>query len=81
MTRVKKEPKEVAYTHYLAVVPNHWGKGASIEEAKKKLRQQVGRAPKGVTLYQIPADYYIDDYGSGCGSAPAKLLSGTDLRT
>lgn len=75
-----KTTTEVAYTHYLAVVPNYWGKGPTIEEAKKALRRSSGFT-KGATIYQIPADYYIDDWGDGHGSGPAKLLTGKDLRS
>jgi hypothetical protein len=66
-------------THYLALASNYWGKGRTMDEAKRQLRKQAGTI-KGATIYEVPEDYWIDDYGTGHGSAPAKLIQGKDLR-
>lgn len=65
-------------THYLAVAPNYWGKGETIAAAKRELRRQTN--VPATAIYEVPGDYWIDDYGAGHGSAPAKLVSGKDLR-
>jgi hypothetical protein len=66
---------------YLVVRKNHWGKGDTLAEAKKKYREASG-LPAGAqaAVYEIPADYYIDELGVGHGSAEAKLISGSDAR-
>ena len=67
-------------THFLAVGDNSWGKARTEAGARLQLRKARGKTVKDVTIYRVPADYYIDDYGAGHGSCSAELISGKDAR-
>jgi len=64
---------------YMAVKNQSWGKGATIAEAKRKLREHTSYKGQP-TIYQVPDDYRIDEYGRAHGSGPAVLISGPEQR-
>jgi len=72
--------KPAERTHWLALKGQSWGKGETKDAAKKKLRE-VTSARGPITLYRVPEDYWIDEYGTGHGSASAEFVSGRDLRS
>ena len=65
-------------THFLCISDNYWGKAKTKQGARLQWSKAGGRGTP--TYYRIPEDYWIDDFGSGHGSAKAVLVSGKDLR-
>lgn len=63
---------------YLAVSLGCWAKAASIAAAKRLLKKEGGD-PTKCAVYECSDDYYIDELGTGHGSAPVKLIAGDDL--
>ncbi len=41
-------------TFYIAMVQHYWGKGLSIEEAKRQCRQAGGARGKDCAVYKLP---------------------------
>jgi hypothetical protein len=72
------ETPSVELTHFLCVGSNCWAKAETVFGARKKWRAQGGRGEP--SIYRIPEDYWIDDMGSGHGSAKAQLYKGEDIR-
>lgn len=68
----------IELTHFLCIGNNAWGKAKTKQAAKMLWSKSGGRGEP--TYYRIPADYWIDDLGSGHGSAKAVLVSGKDQR-
>jgi len=66
---------------YLVIKRTTWGKGATLVKAKAQYLMAGGDDIDKVSVYTVPDDYYIDDWGNGHGSAPAVHVSGPDLRT
>lgn len=57
---------------------NSWGKAADVKEARRLCKRNGGKGP--FSVYEIPDDYWIDEYGTAHGSSEAKLIRGRDLR-
>lgn len=69
-----------ALTHFLFVKDQCWGKAPTEKDALAELRKQTGNV-RGAALYRCPADYYIDEFGTGHGSASCELVRGKDQRS
>lgn len=67
------------HTHRLAVKDGYWGRSTDANKARGELRKQTDDI-KGATIYAVPPDYWIDEYGAGHGSGNAVLISGPDRR-
>lgn len=62
---------------FLAVVPNHWGKGPTIKLAFNELKKHAsGVRQSDVGFYRVPDDYWINELGHAYGSAYAIHVSG-----
>lgn len=72
------EQTKVELTHFLCIGNNYWAKAKTKQGARLQWRNTGGRGEP--TFYRIPEDYWIDDFGSGHGSAKAELVSGKDIR-
>ncbi len=51
---------------FMVTVPNYWGKGATMAEAKAKLRQISGRAMnehRAWRVYSVHPDTYLQEMG------------------
>jgi len=64
---------------YLVVVPNYWGRGSSIVEAKAKVRDAGFHGPfrKSCTLikeYPDGANPYVDDIGDIWAKVPGQNI-------
>jgi len=66
-------------TLYICVIPNAWGKGRTIAEAKRnsKIAACISHKPSYVVVYSYPADkdhtVYIDDMGYLYGEGLVKV--------
>ena len=52
-----------AEKHYLIVVPNYWGKGKTIDAAKKQVRLAGGRLNGKKLVYEVHPEAYVNDFG------------------
>jgi hypothetical protein len=53
-------------TTYIAMSPNYWGKGESVEEAKKELKKAGGTLTQYI-VFQLPEgaeDAFVDQLGT-----------------
>lgn len=65
---------------FLALSPNFYGFGESEEEAKRNLKKSGG-VVRICGVYQVPQDYWIDDFGNGHSNiGPGEFVGGTDHR-
>ena len=52
--------------HYIAMVPNYWGRGPTPEEAKKTLKRHSGKL-KGCVVFRVssPSEFepFVDELG------------------
>lgn len=53
-----------------------WAKAETVVEAKNKLRKEIGgkKLSASVRVFDVPADYWIDEMGNGHGSAKAQEI-------
>jgi hypothetical protein len=59
------KPKTETETTYVAMAPNFWGKGETIEEAKKNLKAAGGKLTTYIVTQLPPGaeDVYVDQLG------------------
>lgn len=72
------ETKEAELTHFLCIGNNAWGKAKTKQGARLQWSKSGGKGDP--SYYRVPEDYWVDDFGSGHGSAKAVLISGEDVR-
>jgi hypothetical protein len=54
---------------FIAMIPNYWGRGNTIEEAKRNLRHVSSRRGVKCTVVKLPenaADPYVNQMGDIC---------------
>jgi hypothetical protein len=59
-------PQKTTPTTYIAMAPNYWGKGATVEEAKKELKKAGGTLTQYI-VFQLPPgaeDAFVDQLGT-----------------
>lgn len=63
MTAIPNVTPSRSGDHILVIVPNHWGRGADIKEAKSKVQRQAGRKSVQWVVYSVHPETYLDDWG------------------
>ena len=63
MTKIPNVIPSRSGDHILVIVPNHWGRGVDIKEAKAKVQRQAGRVSKQWVVYSVHPEAYLDDLG------------------
>jgi hypothetical protein len=48
---------------FLITVPNHWGKGATVQEAKRQVKNAGGKISGPWRLYAVHKDSYVNEFG------------------
>lgn len=78
LDRSQEKPIDLSLKVYMAVGPGYFGKGDEMSEALKNLARSMGKKrvafpSKGVLMFRVHPEAYIDDFCRLCAPAGTKI--------